>query len=245
MAEGAIAQPNPGAASGLSGMFNSFVDPAGLAKSARAPLFWLWPLIIVSLVYIIVGYLMLPYTMQLVDVSISQRAASQGIPADRMETARTMAHTFSTVGIGVVPIFVIGVLALLAWLVTVTGSIVGLRAKFRDVFSVMAACSMISSLQYIATYIVVRAKGDEIQSPEQMMAPLGADIFIQNVHGPLLALLNFFSIFEIWYLVILGLAIAYLTGSSKGKAFAAITPAWVIPLLLVIVRAKFTPGSGS
>lgn len=245
MSESAMAQPNPGAASGLSGMFNAFVDPAGLAKSARARLFWLWPLIVVCVIYIVVGYLMLPYTMQLVDVSISQRAAAQSIPAERMETARNMAHTFSTVGIAFAPIFVIGVLALLAWLVSVTGSIVGLRAKFRDVFSLMAACSLISSLQYIATYIVIRAKGDEIQSPEQMMAPFGLDIFIQDVHGPLLALLNFFSIFEIWYLVILGLSLAYLAGSSKGKAFAAITPAWVIPLLLVIVRAKFSPGASS
>ena len=245
MAEHAIAQPKPGAASGLAGMFNAFVDPAGLAKSARAPLFWLWPLIIVSLVYLVVGYLMLPYTMQLVDASMSQRAASQGIPAERMETARNMAHAISYFGIALAPLFVIGIAALLAWLVSVTGSIVGLRAKFRDVFALMAACSLISSLQYIATYIVLRAKGDEITSPEQMMAPFGVDIFMQNVHGPLLALLNFFSIFEVWYLVILGLSLAYLTGSSKGKAFAAITPAWVIPLLLVIVRAKFSPGTAS
>jgi hypothetical protein len=91
----------------------------------------------------------------------------------------------------------------------------------------------------------VRTKGDEIQSAEQLMAPFGADIFIQDVHGALLGFLNFFSIFEIWYLVVLGLSLAYLTGSSKGKAFAAITPAWVIPLLLVVVRAKFSPGASS
>jgi hypothetical protein len=61
----------------------------------------------------------------------------------------------------------------------------------------------------------------------------------------LLAFVNFFSIFEIWYIVILGLSLAYLTGSSKGKAFAAITPAWLIPLLLAVIRAKFSPGATS
>jgi hypothetical protein len=176
---------------------------------------------------------------------MQQRASTQGIPPERMETARNMAHSISQVGIAFTPIFVVGVLALLAWLVTVTGSIVGLRAKFHDVFSLMAACSLISSLQVIATYIVVRTKGDEIQSPEQLMAPFGADIFLQDIHGPLLALVNFFSIFEIWYIVILGLSLAYLTGSSKGKAFAAITPAWLIPLLLSVLRAKFSPGASS
>jgi hypothetical protein len=174
---------------------------------------------------------------------MQQRMAAESIPAERMETARNMAHTFSQVGLAFTPIFVIGILALLAWLVSVTGSMVGLRAKFRDVFSLMAACSLITALQVIATYIVVRTKGDEIQSPEQLMAPFGADIFVQDIHGAMLAFLNFFSIFEIWYLVILGLSLAYLSGSSKGKAFAAITPAWLVPLLLSVIRAKFSPGA--
>jgi hypothetical protein len=238
-----MADPDPNIASGLFGMFNAFVDPMGLAKRAKTKLFWLWPLITICIIYVVVGYLMLPYTMQLVDFSMQQRMAAQNIPPERMETARNMAHTFSQVGIAFTPVFVIGTLAFLAWLVTVTGSIVGLRAKFRDVFSLMAACSLISALQFIATYIVVRTKGDEIQSTEQLMAPFGADIFIQDIHGVALAFLNFFSIFEIWYLVIFGLSLAYLTGSSKGKAFAAITPAWAIPLLLVIIRAKFSPGA--
>lgn len=231
--------------SGPFGMLNAFVDPAGLAKSARSKLFWLWPVIALSVIYIVFGYLMLPYTMQLVDASMNQRAAAQNIPPERMETARNVAHTFSQAGIVITPVFVIVVLALLAWLVGVTGSMVGLRANFRDIFSLMAACSLITSLQYIATYIVVRAKGDEIQSVEQLMAPLGADIFAPNAHGSLLALLNFISIFEIWYVVMLGLSLAYLAGSSKAKGFAAITPAWLLPLLLALVRARFSPGANS
>jgi hypothetical protein len=240
-----MAEENPGVASGLVGMFNAFVDPMGLAKRVKAKLFWLWPLVTICIIYIVVGYLMLPYTLQLVDFSMQQRMAAQNVTPERMESARTMAHTFSGVGIAFTPVFVIGFVALLAWLVTITGSMVGLRAKFRDVFSLMAACALIPALQYIANYIVVRTKGDEIQSPEQLMAPFGADIFIQDIHGVALAFLNFFSIFEIWYLVILGLSLAYLAGSSKGKAFAAITPAWVIPLVLVIIRAKFSPGASS
>ncbi len=92
---------------------------------------------------------------------------------------------------------------------------------------------------------MVRAKGDEIRSAEQWLAPFGIDIFAQDVHGALLGVLNFFSIFEVWYLVMLCLSLAYLTGSSKGKALAAITPAWAIPLLLSILRIKFSGGAGN
>ena len=240
-----MADENSGTAAGPFAMLNAFIDPAALAKSVRARLFWLWPLIAICIIYVVFGYLMLPYTMQLVDASIDQRASAQNLPPERLESARNIAHTFSQAGIALAPLLVIGVVALLAWLVGAMGSVLGLRAKFRDIFSLMLACSLIMALQYIATYIVVSVKGDEIQSAEQLMVPLGLDIFIQDVHGALLALLNFFSIFEIWYVVILGLSLAYLTNSSKGKAFAAITPAWVVPLLLAVVRAKLTPSGGS
>jgi hypothetical protein len=123
--------------------------------------------------------------------------------------------------------------------VSVTGSVIGLRAKFRDVFSLMTACALINALQYVATYIVLRVKGEEIQSLDQMTPPFGIDIFLQDVHGAAGAVLNFFSIFELWYLVVLTFGLAYLAKTSKGMAFAALTPAWVLPLLFRMVGAMF------
>jgi hypothetical protein len=235
-----MAEENPSVASGILGMFNAFVDPGGLAKAAKAKLFWLWPLIVVSIIFIVFGYLMLPYTLQLGEA----RMAQQNIPPERLENARNMTRIITQVIVYVVPVFIVLFTMLGAWLVNVTGSMVGLRAKFRDIFSIMMATSLIASLQYIATYIVLRTKGDEITSQDQMTPAFGLDIFVP-AHGVLLAILNFFSIFQIWSLVILALALASLTGASKGKAFAAITPAWVIPLIFKIIGALFTPGSSS
>lgn len=234
-----MAEENPSAASGVLGMFNAFVDPAGLARACKAKLFWLWPLIVASIVFIVIGYMMMPFTLQLADA----RIAAQNVPAERLENARNMAHTISNVIVFVVPVFLVLFTMLGAWLVAVTGSIVGLRAKFRDIFSIMMACSLISCLQYIANYIVLRTKGDEITTQDQMTPPFGLDIFIP-AHGALLAILNFFSIFQIWYLVILALALASLSGSTKGKAFVAITPAWLVPLIFKIIGSAFSGGGG-
>ena len=57
-----MAEENASVGSGILGMFNAFVDPAGLAKAAKAKLFWLWPLILALIVFIVVGNLMLPYS---------------------------------------------------------------------------------------------------------------------------------------------------------------------------------------
>ena len=235
-----MAEAEQGIGSGLVGMLNVFIDPGSTARRVPAPLSWLWPLITLAIIYSVFSYLMLPYTLQLVNARIDQQMQQRGLPPEQMERARKIAGTFSQYTSLLTPVVVIGVIALMAWLVTLTGSMAGIKAKFRDVFSLMSACSLIGALQYIANYIVVRAKGDEIQSPEQMTPPFGVDIFFPNAHGALYAFLNFFSIFEIWYLIVLVFGLAYLAHSSKGKAFAATTPAWILPLLLRVIGAAFS-----
>lgn len=236
-----MADESPSVGSGVAGMFNAFVDPVGLAKAAKARLFWLWPLIVTSAVFVVFGYLMLPYTMQLIDAKMAERG---GMSPEQLERATRMTHTFSQVGVYVTPVFLVLFLMLAAWLVGLTGSMLGLSARFRDIFSLSAACSMLGALQYIATYIVIRAKDEPITNQEQLMPAFGLDIFIP-AHGMALSILNFFSIFEIWSLVIFAFALAALSGSSKGKAFAAMTPAWLIPLIFKMIGAAFGGGAGS
>ena len=236
----AAAESTGGAGAGIVGMFNAFVDPAGLAKAAKTKMFWLWPLLVTIIVTAVVLFMMTPYTL-----SISEaRLAQQNIPADRMEQARHISQIIANVIPFVAPIGIVVVLTIMAFFVNLTCSMAGVRTKFRDVFSLMSGCTLIVCLQTIATLVVLRVKGDEITTQEQMQPPFGLDIFIP-AHGVLLAVLNFFSIFEIWYLVILGLALAYMTGSTKGKAFFAITPAWLIPLIFKIIGSFFGGGGAS
>ena len=236
-----MAEENTTTAGGFLGMFNAFVDPVGLAKAAKAKLAWLWPLIVVSVVFMVVGYLLQPYSMQVAEARMAQQP---NMTPENLERGRSISRTIIQVTVFAVPVIITLFTMLGAWLVAVTGSIMGLRAKFRDIFSLMMGCSLISCLQYIATYVVLRAKGDEVTSQEQMTPPFGLDIFLP-AHGVLLAILNFFSIFEIWYLVIFGLALAALSGSTKGKAFVAITPAWLVPLIFRMIGAAFGGGGSS
>jgi hypothetical protein len=230
---------------GFIGMLNVFVDPKTTAKCVPAPLSWLWPLITLTIIYIVTGYLMLPYIMNLIDVRINQQISQQNTPVEQAERARSVAHAIYQFYPLAIPVIVVVFILFFGWLVSAMASMAGLRTKFRDVFSLMAACSLIPSLQSIATYVVLRAKGDEITSQDQLTPPFGLDIFLQNIHGALLALVNFFSIFQIWYLIVLTLALAYLGKSSKGKAFFAITPAWLLPLVIRVIQGMFQGGQGS
>jgi Yip1 domain len=242
---GPATQTTPGVMSGLMGMLNVFIDPGATARRIPAKFSWLWPLITISIIYVVFGYLLLPYTAGIADAAIAERVAQQGMRPEQVERAQTMAHMFSRIAVGFTPVFFILITFILAWLVSVMGSVTGARAKFRDVFSLMAACALIPALQYIAAYVVVRVKGDEVHSVEQLTPPFGLDIFLQNLHGAAFAVVNFFSIFEIWYIVVLTVGLAYLTKSSKTKAFVTIAPAWILQLLLRVIQVSLAPGGQS
>lgn len=225
---------------GVVGMLNAFVDPASTARRVPAPLSWLWPVIVLSAVYLIFGSLMVPYALALANA----RMVQQNIPPEQMERAMNIAHMVSRITVPATPLFVVGLLAFFAWLIGLVASMLGLRTKFRDLFALIGACALIPALQYIATYIVVRTKGDEITSQEQLTPPFGFDIALQNIHGALFAFVNFFSIFEIWYLIVLTIGLAYLAKTTKGRAFAAITPAWLLPLFLRVIQGMLQGGAG-
>ena len=183
----------------------------------------------------IVGYLVLPYAMQLVDVKMAER----NMPPEQAEKAKSMTHAMAKYSAPVTPIFRIGIIALMALLIKALYAAMNVRPRFRDVFSLLAACSLIPLIEAIATYIVIRSKGDEITTAEQLAPPFGLDLFLPGAKGVLFAIVHFFSIFEIWYLVVLVIGLAYLTHSSRSKAMLAITPAWLLPLLMAVIGGAF------
>jgi hypothetical protein len=224
----------PSVSAGITGMFNVFIDPAATAKAVRAPWAWLWPLIITSIASIIYGMFFTPLMMDTM-----RKYPPNGVSGAQLDQAMHFTEIVTRVSFFLSPLLIAGVTALFAALIMLTASMISMRVKFRDIFSLMSVCSLINVLQIIASYFVLKAKADEIGSMQQLQPAFGLDIFFGELKGPLFAILNYFSLFQVWYLVILGLSLAFLTGSSKGKAFAAITPAWLIPLLFKIVGSLF------
>jgi Yip1 domain len=217
----------------VSMMLNVFVDPATTAKKVRSDYSWLWPMLVIATIVIVVGMMMMPYTLQLIDARMAHAGSTENT-----EQARNVATTVARVGIVTGPIFMIGMMAFVSWLISGIVTALGSNVRFRDVFGLVSCCGLIPTLRYIAGYIVVRARGEQIESIDQLRPPFGLDIFLPDLHGPALAFVGFFSIFEIWYLVALTVGLAYLTRSSKAKAFSAITPAWLIPLLLSVISVS-------
>jgi hypothetical protein len=216
----------------VSGTFNALVDPGGVAKNASKKGFWIFPLALLCAVVLAVSLALVPVTLRVIEMNpppnLSHEQFANALPAIRAAT-----YGFSIAS----PVFIVGILLISAWLVGIACSMTGVKIAFSSIFSLLSACSIITVLQVIAGYIVIKLKGDEIESVQQLQPPFGLDIFFDSLKGIPYALLNFFSLFEVWYIIMLGLSLAALARATKGKAFLVITPAWFIPLVFRLIGA--------
>lgn len=227
-------QPVANLKEGILGLLNVYIDPVSTARRVPLKWFWIYPLIVLSIVSTIVQSQLIPFTLQAMRMD-----PPNGASGEQLDRIISMTSTISHVAAYCSPLIILLFTAIAALLVMALGAIVDARVRFPTLLSLLMTCGMISTLQYVAQVIVLKAKGlDDIQSMHQLQVPLGLDIFIPAT-GALGGLLNFFSIFMIWYIVMLGLTYSHLAKVSKGKAFFATLGAWVLFMLMAVVGAAF------
>jgi hypothetical protein len=131
-------------------------------------------------------------------------------------------------------------MAVWAGLLAAACAVMDIKASFLSLFTLVAHCGLINSIQAIAQYLTLSMKRDEIQSLKQLVPHFGLDLLLSDAaNKQLAAALGYFSIFQIWYLIVLALGLAFLAGIPKGKAFAAITPVWLVGLLMRVGTSFF------
>jgi hypothetical protein len=212
----------------LAGMGSFFIDPAAAARRVFHKWFWMGPLIVFSIVSATATYLMMPMVQHALEVSPIPAGASP----DQYQRGMDMALTFQRISMYFSPVIVAVILVLQALVVFATCSVLTIDVKFRWIFNLVAGCSIIQVLASIASLAVVKGKG-EISSMAELRPALGLDIFLpEGTNKYATAFLGFFSVFEIWWIVMMVLIFSAAFRVGKGKAFAAILPLVIVSILL-------------
>jgi hypothetical protein len=221
----------------LSGMGNFFIDPAAAARCVFRKWFWVGPAILMSIVAVLVQLQMMPMIQHVMEVA---PMPANSDPAQYQKGIH-MAMTIQHVVLVVMPVFILAILAIQAGLVTGTAILMGIKAKFLSVFNLICGVSLIGSLGAIATAIIVRAKGDPSTMAE-LKPPLGFDIFLpEGTNKFLMAILSYFSVFQIWTIVMFVLIFSVAFRAKKGTAFMTYVPVIFLTLLFMLVGAAFSP----
>jgi hypothetical protein len=209
-------------ADNLVGMGSFFVDPAGAARRIFRKWFWVGPLIVFSIVSSVASYLMLPIIQHVMEVMPIPAGADPGQFAKGM----AMSMTITRISMFLTPVVAAIIFLVQSLILYGSSSVMGIEAKFRPIFNLVAGCSLIQLLSSIAALIILKAKG-EVSSTAELRPALGLDIFMpEGSNKYLTAFLGYFSVFELWWIVMMVLIFSSAFRVSKGKAFAAVAP-WV------------------
>ncbi len=219
----------------LAGMGSFFIDPEGAARRAYHKWFWIGPLIVVSIIAIVTQVVRLPITQQMMETMQLPNGVTEAQWNKQMQISIMVQH----IAVFFSPILVAIIFAIQAVILLGMCAIVTVNAKFRTLFNVVAGCSLIGSLEAIASVIVLKMKAP-VSTMAEMKPPLGLDIFLsEGTNKYLMSFLGYFTVFQIWWLIMMVLVLAATLRISKGKAFAITLPLVFFGLLFAIVGAVF------
>jgi hypothetical protein len=222
----------------LGGQFaalgNAVVDPPSVARVIPTKAAWLVPFVLVNAVTIAMALIVSPIT-----ANIFRNNPPEGMSADQAQKAAEIMEKFAMVSAVTTPLFFLIMTAIGAGLILMVCSVTGVTAKFRDLFSVLTYGSVIRGIATIASIVVIKAKGSDIQTMQELTPRFGLDLFIHDVPKAVNGVLRFFSIFSIWEIVATIVILAATLRITKGKAFVCMLPSILLGFLLVVVGTMF------
>lgn len=219
----------------LAGMGSFFIDPAGAAKRVFNKWFWIGPLVVFSVVSIIASYMMMPIVQHVLETA----PVPANVPPDQYQKGIDMGMTVQRIGMYMAPVIAAVIYSITALILLGMCAVMSIEVKFRWLFNLVAGCSLIQLLSSIAGLVILKAKG-EVSTMAELRPALGLDIFMpEGANKYATAFLGYFSVFEIWWIVMMVLVFSAAFRVSKGKAFAAIVPLILLSILFRIVGAAF------
>ncbi|MCL5020797.1 MAG: hypothetical protein M1339_03860 [Bacteroidetes bacterium] len=204
---------------------------------------WFVPFVLLSAVYVIVGWFMLPFSIHLEYNMLSARlgpgAAKQVISISER--------------VGDIDLFFKPALLLLKWALfaAILYSLCILLdaappLRFRLFFSVIAFSEAIPGFMSVVNILVLYAKGiSSVRNVTDLKAIIGLDFFMKNKMSnlPLFILLNNINVFTIWYVATLAIGISVITGFRKIKSALIVTGVWLLGIAFQMVISAISSGS--
>ncbi len=222
----------------IAGMGSFFIDPPGAAQRIFRKWFWLGPLILISIVSTIAIYMRMPFIQHVMEVA----PPSASLSPEQLQKNIGIAMTVQRISMYLTPVLTGVFMAVQALILLGMCSVLTVNAKFRSLFNLVAGCSLIQMLAAIASLVILKAKG-EASTMAALSPPLGLDIFLsEGANKYLTAFVGFFSLFEIWWAVMMVLILSAAFRINKGKAFAIVLPLLLLGLVFRLAGAVFQQG---
>ncbi len=221
--------------SDIAGIGSFLIDPPGAARRVHSKWFWVAPLILFSLVSVFASFVIVPMTRHVMEVT----PLPSGTTPEQYQKVMETSLTIQRISMYFAPVMAAIIFAIQAAVLLGASAVMSVNAKFRQLFNLIAGCSIIQVLAALAAVVILKAKG-EVSTIAELRPALGLDIFLPSgTNKFLVALLGYFSVFELWWIVMMVLIYSVAFRVTKGKAFAVIVPLVLLSIILRLAGAAF------
>ena len=232
--------PESGAPSGgfWKSLIDIYADPFKVFARIDAGLAWWKPFILISVVTMGITYLMLPFRRRIMEIGL------QGTSEEQMQRTLEGFDKFGAlISLIAVPILLIIAYLIVAGVAHLIINIMSSRSSFKKTLSLAIFCGFITLLEQVIGSIVIKTRGVEsVESVADLKMSFSLAPLFPSVKGPLAALMESLSIFQIWYYVILILGIAAVFKISRKQAIIPAIPMWLISFVMLLLGGKFGGG---
>ena len=221
-------------ADNIAGIGAFLIDPGGAARRIFHKWFCVGPWILMAAVAFAGSYFTLPIVQHVLEVAPTPPGAD---PA-AMQKGAEMGMRLGRIGMYAAPVTTFVLFSIQAGILFGMTSVLSIDAKFRQLLNLVAGCSIIQVLATVATVVILRTK--DIATMAELRPALGVDIFMpESSNKFLVATLGYFSIFEIWWIVMMILVLSTAFRIPKGRAFVVVLPLLLISLVFRLTGAAF------
>lgn len=227
---------NAAGGSPLRGLYEVFWAPGELMERLRERPHWIAPLVAVAVITIALAFAMQPY---------SQKAALSLIPENLSAEQRAVAiermQRGGVVGPLVAPVTIVLKTLLSAAVLLGLATMLAGGGRFKPYFAACMHANLIQMAAGLVNFWIIHLRGvDAVSTMMDLQWAIGLNLLVTTENPALHALLSSVSVFELWYLAVLVIAVEKLSRCGRGQAIAAAVTYWVLAVGVTAGLAMLT-----
>jgi len=212
-------------------LIDIFIDPVKVFKRIGAGLPWWQPYIVIAIASSAIAYFQQPINKQIFMLN------ERGLSEEQLQSQGEMMDKFGMIGLIAAPIVILVIYVILAALCNVTANLVSGKSSFKKMLSLLSFTSFVGLIEQGLKMLIIHNKGIEnITSRDDLFATsFSPNIFI-NADGLLRAVLESFSIFQIWFLILFTIGVSVVYEVDRKTAVVPTVVVWVLGVLMLMLN---------
>lgn len=215
----------------VASLIDIFIDPVKVFKRIKAGLPWWQPFTIVAIAIAVISYFQIPLNNQLVLLN------ERGLTAEQLESQVEIMGKFAIIGVIAAPLVVLLIYVILAALCNVTANLVSGKSSFKKMLCLLTFTGFVGLIEQGLKMLILHMRGIEnITSRDDLYSvSFSLTRFIES-DGILRAVLESFSIFQIWFLILFTIGVSVVYEIDRKTAIVPTVVVWVLGVLGIMLQ---------